>query len=409
MSHLQKRIQLLLLPQFRWYLISSIVATFGTGLSFVAMSWLAIRGHGSVTSMALFMFSFWFPSVILGPFMGVIVDRYSRKMIIVITNFIRGLLLIAFGWYLSFHFSEGMLYLMALLQGLFFSLFLPAVMAFVREIVEQKDLLYANSTVDIAYEIGNIVGMGSAGLLIALSSAQVAIVINGVLFIISMFTMLMVRRFDGEVHNDKVVRAKSFYQDFKEGLLYLLENKILLVIYTVQLLIFVEFMTAPVLLAPFAKSVLHANVAEFGRINAALSLGVVIGGIFMPWIAEKFGLIRTLITMTMGLGICFALFSYNRLITPAEILYFIIGIGIAVWPVIITQAQHATDIDFQGRVQASFNSISGILVLLVYLLVSLGSHYISISSLYFAEVVLSLLAATLLWIYRHELHQFRQV
>ncbi len=188
--------------------------------------------------------------------------------------------------------------------------------------------------------------------------------------------------------------------DFKLGLNYLGNNSKLLIIYCVQILILVGFMTSPVLLVPFAKNILHTNVSEFGQIDAALSVGVVTGGICIPWIAKRFGFVRSIVAMCLVLALCFSLFSINRDILIAGILYFCLGFGLSVWPLIVTQAQNVTHIDFQARVQSVFNSISGLLVLIMYLLVSLTSHFVSISYYYAFNVVFSLLAAFLLWYYR---------
>jgi len=81
-----------------------------------------------------------------------------------------------------------------------------------------------------------------------------------------------------------------------------------------------------------------------------------------------------------------------------------VGFGLSVWPLIVTQAQNVTHIDYQARVQSVFSSISGILILAMYLVVSLSSHFISISLLYGFNVAFSLLAAFLLWYYRGRLN-----
>lgn len=400
-----RRLQLLIHnPSFRWYAISCLLSTFGGGLSYVAMSWLILQANNSVTAIAILMLCFWVPIVLFGPFFGAISDRYSRKWLMVLSNAIRAIFLIAFGVYLHSHLSEGLIYALMVILGTCFSIYMPAAIALIREIVPQKDLLYANSTIDIAYELGNVVGMGSAGVFIAVFSATTAILINGVIFIFCTLAMFMVRVKAAKMKEPagKSITRQIFY-DFQSGINYLLRSPKLMIIYWVQMLIVVGFMTTPVLVVPFAKNVLHANVSEFGKIEAALSVGVVIGGICIPWIAKGLGLLRSLIVMCLSLAVCFVLFSLNRNILLAGILYLCVGFGLSVWPLIVTQAQNLTNIDYQARVQSVFSSISGVLILAMYLVVSLSSHFISISLLYGFNVAFSLLAAFLLWYYRGRL------
>ena len=82
---------------------------------------------------------------------------------------------------------------------------------------------------------------------------------------------------------------------------YLFSNKQALVVYFAQLFFILIFMTAPVLLAPFAKNILHANAAEFGQIEATLTIGVVVGGIVITYLAEKIGFNKILLWCTFAL------------------------------------------------------------------------------------------------------------
>ncbi|MFQ6275745.1 MFS transporter [Coxiella burnetii] len=399
MSYSSKRLQLLAQPSFRWYVTSCLLATLGSGLSYVALSWLILEVDDSLAAVSVAMLCFWVPTVFLGPLLGVVADRYSRKWLIVGGNAIRGLVLILFGWYFHHSLSAHLIYLLMTLLGIGFAVYLPATIALIREIVISEDLLYANSTIDIAYEIGNVAGMGLAGAFIAWLSAPTTILMTGIIFIFSTLAVIRV-----QPHLQKTRKKKTSYRfiidDFTAGLGYLRINPKLIVIYSVQLLVLVSFMTAGVLLAPFVKSILHATVAQFGKIDAALSVGVVIGGIFLPWVAERWGFTPTLLVLCLALGILFSWFGLNHSILGAEILYLFIGVCLAVWPLMVTKAQHLTEFRFQARLQSVFNSISGLIILLIYLLVDLGSHFISIQWLYAFEALLAFISLFLLWRYR---------
>lgn len=115
-----------------------------------------------------------------------------------------------------------------------------------------EDLLYANSTIDIAYEIGNVAGMGLTGAFIAWLSAPTTILMTGIIFIFSTLAVIRV-----QPHLQKTRKKKTSYRfiidDFTAGLGYLRINPKLIVIYSVQLLVLVSFMTAGVLLAPLLR------------------------------------------------------------------------------------------------------------------------------------------------------------
>ena len=261
--------------------------------------------------------------------------------------------------------------------------------------VPHRKLLYANATIDMMFEGGNIIGMGLAGLLIALMTAAGTLMANAGLFVLAGIALFFIKEDDLNItYNDDV--KFNLIQDFKDGLTYIFTNPAILVIYSIQLFVFLEYLTAPVLLAPYARNILHANAAQFGYIEAALSVGAVTGGIFLSWFADRFGLMRTMFTSTIISGAAYIYFSLNHSILTAEVLYFVLGVCFAMWPLIITRAQHITDIDYQGRVQSCFNSISGILMILTYWGVKIASEYTTIRVLYWLEVVFALISIALI-------------
>ncbi len=405
MSHLQQRLTLFKIQPFRLYVLSCVIAMLGNGLSYIAMTWLVLQIHNSITSVTIVMFAFWLPTVLLGPFAGVLVDRYPRKPLYVITNFARAVLLIAFGFYEYWHPSLYSLYLLSLLQGVVFSLVLPVIMALIREVVEEKQLLAANATVDIGYEVGNVIGMASAGFVIAMLSMAGTLVVDGLFFVVAGVLSLLMRVEHRQQPRKDSISVKNVFTDMRSGFTYLLSRRPLIAIYTLQLLVIVAFMTVPILIAPFASTLLKANVSEFGMIEASLSVGVIVGGLIVPWIAEKFGLMRLVMMLLVVLAGAFALFSFNRQVVVAEELNLIIGFALAVWPLIMTKAQELTDLAYQGRVQSLFNSLSGAAILVVYCLVDIGSHWISIDHLYWVEVLFSLIGVLLIALNRKWLTQ----
>ena len=174
-------------------------------------------------------------------------------------------------------------------------------------------------------------------------------------------------------------------------MIYIKERRSLCLIYTAQLLSFVAYMTGPVLLAPYAKLILHATASQFGQIEAACSVGLILSGLTLPWLAEKFGVTKITLLFSLLGAISFAFFSVDRSIEIAELLYFLIGFYYGIWALLVTRAQHLTAFDYQGRTQGSFFSLASAAILIVYLGVDLLNHLIGLHWLYVFEVIAALL------------------
>src|SRR3990167_1208762 len=394
------RLDLLKYPPFLAYAIGSFAAAFGNGLGYITNSWVVVSNHNDVVAMAILMACFWGPNVILGPFMGVLADRFSRKKMIIFSNAARAGVFIAFSFYLRNHFHVGVVYVMMLCVGTAFSAFFSSAMAFTRELVPEEKLIYANSVIDINYEVGNVLGLGLAGLLIFATSAPTAIFINGIAFVIALVTMFFIPQHALCHGGQRTPQPMRIIADFREGLSYLGSDKKLILTYALQLLIMLTFLSTPLLLAPFSKTILHATVAQFGAIEACASVGIIIGGLLMPWITLRFGFFNTVLFFTTTLTLIFSLFGYNHSILIAEIFYFIIGFSGAVWVPIITRAQSLTHIDFQGRVQSTFNSLSGIGMIAFYACVGGMGNISAVQHLYWLEAIVTLLGVWCLLKYR---------
>lgn len=92
------------------------------------------------------------------------------------------------------------------------------------------------------------------------------------------------------------------------------------------------------------------------------------------------------------MAISLHIFSINENLIISYIFYFIIGFGLSSWALSLTQAQMLADNEFQGRLQSTFNSVSGLGVLVIYLLVILRTDLIDIQKMYVFQSGIALCA-----------------
>jgi MFS family permease len=382
---------------FRWFILNCTFAAFGNGLAYIAMSWIVLQHDNSVGAVAMLMLCFWIPMIILGPLCGVIADRYNKKVLLIIANISRAFLLISVAGIAGSGLTAEEAYLRAFLIGTFFALYNPAAFALLRQVVPKQQLLSANSLMDMAYEIGNVVGMSSAGLFLALLSAQSAIAFNGVLFLLAGLCLLRIKMPSTITTDEPPKPKRHFWRDWHDGFNYLRERRSVTALYLAQLLMAVNFITSPVLLAPFAKNILHTNVMQFGFLEACISAGIVIGNLLAPIMVDLWRVKNVLFVETISLLVFYIWFSLNSSISLAYGLYFLIGIGLAAWPLAISKAQELTDMAYQGRVQATFNSVMSILVISIYLSLYWSGNAVPLRALYVLEATIALATVWLLW------------
>ncbi|HVV69444.1 MAG TPA: MFS transporter [Gammaproteobacteria bacterium] len=404
MSSITSSWKALSLQPLRWFGLNGIASNFGSGLNYITMTWILLSVNNSVSSLALLMMCFWGPTVFLGPICGVIADRYSRKGLLVMSNATRGVLLVLVALIITQHVLPWEIYATAILLSIFGNFYGPTAFAYIREIVPVRQMLHANAIVAISYELGNIAGMGCAGFLIAAFSSRIVLAISGLLFLLATWCLILIKPLSlyTEEAPDivKPRQRRGFWFGLRGGLRYLSRRKSLRVLYYAQLLIMINFFTAPILLAPYAKNILHATASEFGLIEICLSVGVILGGLTAPLLTELWNFKILVFTQLTALTILFVLFGFTSTLWAANVIYFLMGVTLAAWTLLITKAQLHTHINFQARVQSVFNSAAAVLILLVYILLDITGDLLPLSWLYGLEAMFTAIAVLLLW--RHK-------
>lgn len=161
-----------------------LVSVLGDVLYMLALELWILKITGSTGLMGLLGAVTMLPRIILGPFAGVFVDRWSRKNVIVITDLIRGIVITFVGVAGILGFIEvWMVFIVGVITGLCSAFFNPAVGAIKPELVPEEKLVKANSFTGLADSGMNILGSGIAGALYVAIGAPYMFLFNGLSFL----------------------------------------------------------------------------------------------------------------------------------------------------------------------------------------------------------------------------------
>jgi DHA3 family macrolide efflux protein-like MFS transporter len=76
---------------FRWLWLGQTVSLFGSGLTAFALGVWVFESSGSVTLFAMIGLSAVLPRVLLSPLAGVVVDRWDRRWVMLVSDSVAGL------------------------------------------------------------------------------------------------------------------------------------------------------------------------------------------------------------------------------------------------------------------------------------------------------------------------------
>lgn len=396
-TELKERIRLFDNRTYLYFTLSGFFATLGNGLNYIALSWFAYSQTNSIKGVAMMMFFIWMPSILFAPVFGTLADRYNRKVQIVISNLVRGLAVVS--WVILWHFGiEIELMVLCALLGIFISLYMPAAIPLIQSIVPKEKLINANATIDMVYELGTIIGMGLSGFILAFVGMKGTLLTGGALFILAgLFSLVMrVPKTSHSEGNDQ----QNWWQSYVSSLRYFKNHPVLFMPYMNQMIIMTLLMTIPIILVPYTREVLNADTRIFAMFEALYSLGVLAGAFLSPIFCRSLSIRKTLAILLALMATGLVILSVNTVIALVFPVYFLIGFGLSSWALSITLSQLHCEPEFQGRLQATFNGISGCFILGIYLMMAREDNGISSQTIYFIQSLLAVVGILILLFYR---------
>ncbi|MFT9487055.1 MFS transporter [Tepidibacillus infernus] len=211
---------------FGLLMVGRFISQLGDKLYLLALPWLVLElTHSALSSSITFALEI-IPQVLLAPFIGVFVDRKSRKLLMVFSDWVRGIIVgvITMLTYLG-NIQMIHIYLAAFLLATFTILFDSASEGYIPKVVAKSYLVEANANLTFINTLMRLIGPALAGILIAWIGAAGTIGINAISFILSGMVLSFLNKDDDENSGNK--KVNKILEDIREGFQYLTKHEIL--------------------------------------------------------------------------------------------------------------------------------------------------------------------------------------
>lgn len=338
---------------YRLFFSGQSLSLIGTWLTRIATSWLIYRLTGSALLLGVLGFAGQIPTFLLAPLAGVLVDRWDRHRVLVVTQVMAmiqsGVLaVLALGGVIQVWHVVGL----SVFQGIINAFDMPARQALVVEMVEDRaDLPNAIALNSSMVNAARLIGPSVAGVLIAGVGEGYCFLIDAVSYLAVIASLLLMRIPARSV----APRRARVLADFKEGFAYAAGSKPIRSV--LLLLAVVSLMGTPytVLLPVIAREVLGGGPNTLGLLTAASGLGALGGAVYLASRQTVVGLGRVIVVSTVAFGLGLIAFSRAGVLWLCLPLMFVIGAGMMLQMASSnTILQTIVDEDKRGRVMSLF-------------------------------------------------------
>ena len=303
-------------PAFARYFWGTFAFFFAMQAQMLLRGYLVYDLTGDAFALGLISVTFAAPTLLLAPIAGVVADRVDRRKVIIFSQSV-GLALTALTTLLIL--IDAIAYWQLLLISLFSSstmvFNMPARQAMVPALVGRERLMNAIALTSGSMNVCRIVAPATGGLLVAL------IGVGGGYLVTMSFTLLAVLLFIGVPSPGQAERApRSFFGDMLDGVVYLKENRLLLILLMAGTIPMLLAMPHQNLLPVFAEDVWDVGPVGLGLLQTLAG----VGGLAGAAVAANLGGVRRqgrLMTAAMALfGVFIALFALTPSFGPALLL-----------------------------------------------------------------------------------------
>lgn len=336
---------------YNLYFTGQLVSLIGTWLQIVAEGWLVLTLTNSPFLIAMVAVCATTPTLFFALFGGVIVDRFSKKKILMITQAAALILALLYGLLTVFHLiTIYEIMILAFLLGIVTALDLPARQAFTVDLVERSQLSSAITLNGAMFNASRVVGPGVAGILIAFFGPGGAFLVNAASYIPGIFTTSMI-----QVAEHKKATHTHPITAIKEGLSYTFSHPTIRALIVLTAIISVFGWSYATVLPYIAKNTLHLNAAGLGYLYAVTGIGALLATVIVSAFGKKVSPLVFIVGGTALFAVSIFGFTFAASVPLAMLFLFISGMGLlSSFATVNTTIQHAVEDSYRGRVMSIY-------------------------------------------------------
>ncbi len=338
---------------YRLFFSGQSVSLIGTWITRIATSWLVYRLTGSELLLGVVGFCGQIPTLILAPFAGVLVDRWNRHTILLVTQTLSMLQSFALAVLALMNIiTVNEVLLLQVGQGIINAFDTPARQAFVVEMVDDRaDLPNAIALNSSMVNGSRIIGPSIGGVIIAAVGEGWCFMLDGISYIAviaSLFLMKVTRA-------EKARIRPSMLGELRAGWSYVSKSRPIRTALILLALVSTMGMPYTVLMPAIAATTLHGGAHTLGFLMTAVGLGALCGALYLASRPTVLGLGRIIAAATLVFGGGLIAFALSHVLWLSLLILPIVGAGFMIQMAATnTIVQTIVEEGMRGRVMAFY-------------------------------------------------------
>ncbi|MCK6207451.1 MFS transporter [Bacillus infantis] len=334
------------LKPFRYLWAGAAASEAGGALGTFCNSIMVYELTGSKLALGSMWLLYYLPSLILQLISGPFIDKWSRKWIMVVSQWTRSLFfLLPFVMISTSQLEVWHIYAAQIAVGLVSPFYVPASQALLPSLIKGDSLQSANAVLDGTVRLLSMIIPMTGGVVIERAGTEVSLLLVTIFLLISGSFLLFI----AEPEEERTIR-KTWLEEFKEGIFYYIRNPLLL--WLGIFLAFVQFGVgaAMVLNLPYITDELSESYGSYGLFMAGFPVGYLAGTLLVGKVRINNRRTSILGALMAG-GSTYILLAFNASLAAAVAIEAAAGIFMAFFNIQSTVIYQQTVPDYlRGKV-----------------------------------------------------------
>jgi MFS family permease len=263
----------------------------GSQVSAIAVPLMCLAITGSAAQTALVSTLGALPYLLFGLSAGVLVDRWNRRFTMIVCDVVRAVAMLALpAAYLWGGLSVALFGIVSFAAGTAFVFFNIAEQSSLVQVVGKSQLTRATAVNEVSESTASLVGPGVAGVLISAGRTQlvggaIAVLVDGVSFVISAFSLLFIRT-PLRSAQDRAARS-SMWAELKQGQRYVWTHPNIRTVMLLSAALNALFSPTYLAMIVHVQQDMKAGATAVGLVFSIGAAGGLVGGLISPWVAGR--------------------------------------------------------------------------------------------------------------------------
>lgn len=330
-------------------------------VGFAIVFWLSIKTE-SATVLSYAMIASLLPQILLGLFVGVYVDRWNRKLTMILSDSFIALCtaILCLLFYLG-EVQVWQVYILLAMRSLGSAFHAPSMQASIPLLAPESELMRISGINQIIYSISSIAGPAIGALLISIMDMTYIFCLDIIGAVIACTSLLFVVIPNPTPNGDNNIKERHLFREIKEGLNAIFHRRGMSWVFLCDVAAMFFIIPVSALYPLMTTKFFEKGAFEMSLVESCWGIGMLLGGFFIGLKQiKKIGKVLLIACMFSVIGFTF---FFSGLLSTSNFLFFVIftgisGIGAAIWSSSFTVLlQTKIEADKLGRAFATYDSL----------------------------------------------------